>query len=107
MVVPDSVANVLIDLRMVRGQLHGIARYALELACRLPELAPDPPFPPLTPPPRPPPPLRGPTPHPPTPLVRAGGSGPSRRVYYRLIVGPRAKRARALITVSEFSRDEL
>ncbi|MGQ0504857.1 MAG: glycosyltransferase family 4 protein [Myxococcaceae bacterium] len=32
--------TVLIDLRMVRGRLHGIARYALELARRLPALAP-------------------------------------------------------------------
>jgi glycosyltransferase involved in cell wall biosynthesis len=32
--------KVLIDLRMVRGPLHGIARYALELARRLPRLAP-------------------------------------------------------------------
>lgn len=33
--------NVLLDLRMVRGDLHGIARYALELARLLPALAPD------------------------------------------------------------------
>ena len=32
--------KVLIDLRMVRGALHGIARYALELARRLPLLEP-------------------------------------------------------------------
>ncbi len=32
--------SVLLDLRMVRGRLHGIARYALELARRLPALAP-------------------------------------------------------------------
>ncbi len=32
--------KVLIDLRMVRGPLHGIARYALELARRLPALEP-------------------------------------------------------------------
>jgi glycosyltransferase involved in cell wall biosynthesis len=34
------VVTVLIDLRMVRGALHGIARYALELARRLPVLEP-------------------------------------------------------------------
>ena len=33
--------RVLLDLRMVQGRLHGIARYALELARRLPALAPD------------------------------------------------------------------
>ena len=33
--------SVLLDLRMVQGPLHGIARYALELARRLPRLAPD------------------------------------------------------------------
>jgi glycosyltransferase involved in cell wall biosynthesis len=33
--------RVLIDLRMVSGRLHGIARYALELARVLPALAPD------------------------------------------------------------------
>jgi glycosyltransferase involved in cell wall biosynthesis len=34
------MTKVLIDLRMVRGRLHGIARYALELARRLPSLQP-------------------------------------------------------------------
>lgn len=34
------MTKVLIDLRMVRGQLHGIARYALELARRLPRHLP-------------------------------------------------------------------
>lgn len=34
------MVKVLIDLRMVRGHLHGIARYALELARRLPTLEP-------------------------------------------------------------------
>jgi glycosyltransferase involved in cell wall biosynthesis len=33
--------RILLDLRMVQGRLHGIARYALELARRLPALAPD------------------------------------------------------------------
>jgi glycosyltransferase involved in cell wall biosynthesis len=32
---------------------------------------------------------------------------PVHTLYYRLIVGPRSKRASALLTVSEFSRDEL
>ncbi len=35
------MVKVLIDLRMVRGHLHGIARYALALARRLPVLEPD------------------------------------------------------------------
>ena len=34
-------SRVLIDLRMVSGRLHGIARYALELARVIPALAPD------------------------------------------------------------------
>lgn len=33
--------------------------------------------------------------------------GPAQELYYRAIVGPRARRARALVTVSEFSRREL
>lgn len=33
--------RVALDLRMVQGRLHGIARYALELAHRLPVLRPD------------------------------------------------------------------
>lgn len=37
----DGVDTVMLDLRMVRGRLHGIARYALELARRLPALAPE------------------------------------------------------------------
>ncbi|MFZ5471266.1 MAG: glycosyltransferase family 4 protein [Myxococcota bacterium] len=150
--------KVLIDLRMVRGPLHGIARYALELARRLPALAPDWSFAGLV----------GPAPLPeglgalrPTlPLQRCAApflspleqpallaallrsrcdlfhatsfslpglwpgklvatlhdanhlalpesSSPGRMAYYRLIVGPRAKAAKALLTVSEFSRDEL
>src|SRR5438128_770674 len=36
-----SKPKILIDLRMVRGRMHGIARYALELAKRVPSLAPD------------------------------------------------------------------
>jgi glycosyltransferase involved in cell wall biosynthesis len=35
------MSRVVIDLRMVRGTLHGIARYALELARRIPLLAPE------------------------------------------------------------------
>lgn len=35
-----AVPKVLLDLRMVRGRLHGIARYALELARHIPALAP-------------------------------------------------------------------
>ncbi len=143
---------------MVRGRLHGIARYALELACRLPELAPDLRFSGLTGPeglpaglgalsPRIPlhrcpvgflSPLEQPalgaslarlgpdlfhatsfsvpalwagrlvaTLHDANHLVLADQYGPGRRAYYKLIVGPRAKMARALITVSEFSREEL
>lgn len=40
MLTGRTVTRVLIDLRMVRGRLHGIARYALELARRLPSLRP-------------------------------------------------------------------
>jgi glycosyltransferase involved in cell wall biosynthesis len=36
-----TVMHIAIDLRMVGRQLHGIARYALELSRRLPALAPD------------------------------------------------------------------
>ena len=149
--------KVLIDLRMVRGRLHGIARYALELARRLPRLAPAWQFAGLI----------GPAPLPelgplaPTlPLERCAAPflspaeqpallaslvrsrcelfhatsfslpglwpgrlvatlhdanhlalreeyGLGRTAYYRLIVGPRARAAKALITVSEFSREEL
>jgi glycosyltransferase involved in cell wall biosynthesis len=152
------VASVVLDLRMVRGRLHGIARYALELACRLPALAPDLRFSGLTGPEGLPPGLGALTPR--IPLHRCAADflspleqpalagsllalgpelfhatsfslpalwpgrlvatlhdanhlalpenyGPGRRAYYRLIVGPRARRARALITVSEFSREEL
>ena len=38
--VSAKLPKVLLDLRMVRGALHGIARYALELARRLPRLEP-------------------------------------------------------------------
>jgi glycosyltransferase involved in cell wall biosynthesis len=152
------VASILIDLRMVRGRLHGIARYALELACRLPALAPDLRFSGLTSPEGLPAGLGALTPRIPlhhcpvgflspleqpalaASLARLGPDlfhatsfsvpalwpgrlvatlhdanhlalseqyGPGRRAYYKLIVGPRARTARALITVSEFSRQEL
>src|SRR5437773_1761425 len=58
---------------MASGQMHGIARYALELARRLPALE----------------------------------YGRKQAAYYKIVVRPRALFAKALITVSEFSRDEL
>ena len=150
--------QVLIDLRMVEGRLHGIARYALELAVRLPRLAPGWRFAALTGPRGMPPDLGPLTPDLPQHRCRAGflslaeqpalleslarvrpalfhatsfslpaawpgplvatlhdanhlalkeEYGPGRVAYYRLVVGPRARRARALITVSAFSRGEL
>ena len=146
---------------MVRGGLHGIARYALELAVRLPKLAgPEWKFLALVGPEGLPPDLGPLTPS--LPVIRTRGAflspleqprlaatlwsqrrsfdlfhatsfslpalwtgalvatlhdanhlalpenyGPGQTAYYRLVVGPRAKRARALITVSEFSRREL
>ncbi|MHB8874082.1 MAG: glycosyltransferase family 4 protein [Myxococcaceae bacterium] len=143
---------------MVRGPMHGIARYALELARRVPALAPDLSFFALTGPEglpaglgelRPDLPLErcaagflSPLEQPALALalVRSGCDlfhatsfslpgvwpgrlvatlhdanhlalhtlyGPGRVAYYRMIVTPRARLARALITVSEFSRDEL
>lgn len=143
---------------MVHGQLHGIARYALELARWLPRLAPDWRFTALVGPDGLPdtlgplqptlPTLRtrarflSPLEQPalaatlaahrfdlchatsfslpalwPGPLVATlhdanhialpENYGPAQTAYYRLVVGPRARRAQALITVSEFSRDEL
>ena len=150
--------RVLLDLRMVHGRLHGIARYALELACRLPGLAPSWTFEALVPPgglpaglgPLQPSvlqhrswqgflsPLEQPTLaaqllklspdlfhatsfsvpglwpgslvatlHDANHLALAREYGPARSAYYRLVVGPRAARARSLLTVSNFSRDEL
>lgn len=152
------MARVLIDLRMVRGSLHGIARYALELARRLPALEPTWQFSGLTGPDGLPGDLGQLTPR--IPLIRCAAeflspfeqpalmasvllAGPdlfhatsfslpalwpgnlvatihdanhlaleesksrSRDAYYKLLVAPRAKRAKALITVSEFSRDEI
>lgn len=152
------MARVLLDLRMVTGRVHGIARYALELARRVPALAPDLSFHALVSPDGLPSNL-GPL-HPDLPQVRARAGflsaleqpglalslatsdpdlfhatsfsvpalwpgalvatlhdanhlalaenyGHAQAAYYRLVVGPRARRAQALITVSEFSRGEL
>lgn len=152
------VVKVLLDLRMVRGPLHGIARYALELARRLPPLEPGWQFVGLTAPEGVPDDL-GPL-APRIPLVKASSpflspieqatlptdllrvrpdlfhatsfsvpamwpgrlvatihdathlalpesASVSRAAYYRLVVAPRARRANALITVSEFSRGEI
>lgn len=153
------MARILIDLRMVRGRMHGIARYALELARRLPALAPDLSFLGLTAPEGLPSDLGALTPSIPLRRARAGflaplkeqptllvdlleispdlfhatsfslpglwngklvatlhdanhlalpeNYSPAHTLYYRLIVRPRAKRASALLTVSEFSREEL
>lgn len=152
------MARVLIDLRMVGKQMHGIARYALELARRLPALAPEWEFIGLVGPdglasalgplrPRLPqvvtsarflspfeqPSLAaalagarfdlyhatsfslpalwwGPlvaTLHDANHLALPENYRPGTTAYYRLVVGPRARRAQALITVSEFSRTEL
>lgn len=150
--------HVMLDLRMVEGSLHGIARYALELARRLPKLAPAWRFTGLVGPAglpsglgelAPPIPLvssraafLSPTEQPllaaslaqhrpdlfhatsfSVPALWAGALvatlhdanhlalpeayGVKQRLYYRLVVGPTARRARALITVSDFSRTEL
>lgn len=156
--MPTSSPHVMLDLRMVTGPLHGIARYALELAARLPRLAPDWRFTGLTGPDGLPAGL-GPL-HPRLPLFasRAGFLSPleqpalaesllrqrpslfhatsfslpllwpgrlvatlhdanhlalpelygrAQRLYYRAVVRPRARLATALITVSDFSREEL
>lgn len=155
--LPD-VPKVLIDLRMVRGPLHGIARYALELARRMPQLEPTWQFQGLVGPDFSAEELGELTPRIPlvrTPvdflapfeqpilaatLLRAGpdlfhatsfsvpafwpgrlvvtlhdanhlalpeSASLTRVAYYRLVVGPRSQRAKAIITVSEFSRREL
>lgn len=152
------VVKVVIDLRMVRGPLHGIARYALELARRLPPLEPGWSFVGLTGPdgvpedlgelaPRIPlvkctaeflTPLEQPalaaalgrlrpelfhatsfslpalwsgplvaTLHDANHLALAESRSATRTAYYRFVVAPRARRAKALITVSEFSRAEV
>lgn len=143
---------------MVRGRLHGIARYALELARHLPRLAGDLRFSGLVAPEGLPVDLGQLAPELPLVRCRAGflspleqpallaslvsegpdlfhatgfslpalwpgrlvatlhdanhlalpeNYGPGQRAYYRLVVGPRARTARALITVSDFSREEL
>lgn len=152
------MVKVLLDLRMVRGHLHGIARYALELARRLPRLEPGWQFIGLTAPSGVPEDLGELTPR--IPLVKASAdflapleqptlltdllrqrpdlfhatsfsvpalwpgklvatihdanhlalpesASITRTAYYRLVVAPRASRAQALITVSEFSRREI
>ncbi|WP_338262359.1 glycosyltransferase family 4 protein [Corallococcus caeni] len=143
---------------MVRGQLHGIARYALELARRLPALAPDLEFSALVPAKGLPDDLGELTPKIPLHRSRAGYLSPTEQpllayeltklkpdlfhatsfslplfwpgklvatlhdanhlaladqytpvqaIYYKAVVGPRARLASALITVSDFSREEL
>lgn len=152
------MVKVLIDLRMVRGPLHGIARYSLELCRHLPGLEPGWQFVGLTGPGGVPDDLGALTPR--VPLVRCAADflspleqpalatslfsqkpdlfhatsfslpalwpGPlvatihdanhmalpesasvARKAYYRWVVTPRAKRARALLTVSTFSRSEI
>lgn len=150
--------RILLDLRMVHGPLHGIARYALELATRLPLLEPSWDFRGLGPPKGLPNDLGALTPR--LPITNAGAEflslteqpslvatllrlrpelfhatsfsvpalwpgklvvtlhdanhlalqddySAAHQVYYRAIVEPRVRRARAVITVSEFSRREL
>ena len=142
---------------MVEGHLHGIARYALALAARIPALLPEVEVVGLGPPRglpelgrlAPPIPIRrcgarflslleqpalaaalvaaradcfhatsfslpllwpGPlvaTLHDATHLVRASDYGPATAVYYRAVVGPRLRRARARLSVSSFARAEL
>lgn len=143
---------------MVRGSLHGIARYALELARRLPQLEPGWQFVGLIGPDGVPDDLGDLTPrlplerclggflspieqptllasllkvrpdlfhatsfslpalwpgrlvatlHDATHLAQPEEQTPLQLAYYRTIVAPRAKRAAALLTVSEFSRREL
>lgn len=143
---------------MVRGALHGIARYALELARRLPKLEPGWDFVGLTGPDGLPPDLDDLTPriplekcgsdflspleqpalaasllrirpalfhatsfsvpalwpgtlvatiHDANHLALADNAVTARTTYYRFIVAPRARKAEALITVSDFSREEI
>ncbi len=143
---------------MVRGALHGIARYALELARRMPRLEPGWNFIGLTSPNGLPSDLDELTPRIPLerclsdflspfeqPALAASlmtvrpdlfhatsfslpaawpgklvatihdanhlelkeGGGAARIAYYRFVVGPRARRAQALITVSDFSRAQI
>src|SRR5215471_7043341 len=154
----ERVTRVLIDLRMVRGRLHGIARYALELARRLPSLQPSWEFAGLTAPGGIPDGLGDLKPQIPLVACAAGFLSPleqpallaslsrascdlfhatsfsvpalwpgklvvtlhdathvalpeffswTRSVYYRIIVKPRASIADGVITVSNFSKEEL
>lgn len=156
--VSAKLPKVLLDLRMVRGALHGIARYALELARRMPRLEPGWDFVGLTGPDGLPPDLDELTPRIPLekctsaflspfeqPALAASlmrgrpdlfhatsfslpalwpgklvatihdanhlelkeGGGAARTAYYRFVVAPRARKAQALITVSDFSRDQI
>lgn len=149
--------RLVLDLRMVEGRMHGIARYALALAARIPALLPDvevqglgppgglPPLGPLTPeflvrpcPARFLSPLEQPAlalslfqaradcfhatsfsvplfwpgrlvanlldaVH----LVRAKEYSLATALYYRTVVRPRVRRARAILTLSAFSRAEV
>jgi glycosyltransferase involved in cell wall biosynthesis len=149
--------RLVLDLRMVEGHMHGIARYALALAARIPALLPEvdvlglgppgglPPLGPLTPgfgvrpcaarflsPFEQPAlaasllmaradcfhatsfslPLLWPgrlvaTLHDATHLVRADEYGRATALYYRTVVRPRLRRARAILTVSAFAKGEL
>ncbi len=149
--------RLLLDLRMVEGHLHGIARYALALAARIPALLPEvevqglgppgglpdlgrlaPPFPVRPCPARFLSPLEQPalaaslllaradcfhatsfsvpllwpgplvaTLHDATHLVRRGEYGRTTALYYRAVVRPRLRHARARLTVSAFARTEL
>ncbi len=149
--------RLVLDLRMVEGHLHGIARYALALAARIPALLPEvdvlglgpprglPALGPLAPPFRVLPcaarflspfeqpalaaallharadcfhatsfslPLLWPgrlvaTLHDAAHLVRAHEYGWATALYYRTVVRPRLRRARAILTVSAFARAEL
>jgi glycosyltransferase involved in cell wall biosynthesis len=149
--------RLVLDLRMVEGHMHGIARYALALAARIPALLPGvdvlglgppgglPPLGPLAPgfPVRPcaarflspfeqpalalalfqaradcfhatsfSVPLLWPgrlvaTLHDAMHLVRASEYGFATALYYRAVVRPRLRQARAILTVSSFARGEL
>jgi glycosyltransferase involved in cell wall biosynthesis len=149
--------RLVLDLRMVDGHMHGIARYALALAARIPALLPEvhvlglgppgglPALGPLAPPFLVKPcaarflsafeqpamalsllqagadcfhatsfsvPLLWPgrlvaTLHDATHLVRAEEYGALTALYYRTVVRPRLRRARAILTPSAFARAEL
>jgi glycosyltransferase involved in cell wall biosynthesis len=149
--------RLVLDLRMVAGHMHGIARYALALAARIPSLLPEVDVLGLGPPEGLPPlgalapafplrpcgarflspfeqpalawallqagadcfhatsfsvPLLWPgrlvaTLHDATHLVRADEYSRATALYYRTVVRPRLRHARAILTVSAFSRAEL